>query len=56
MTGKTVVGVIVLVGGSCAGSRVQALSNKKTIGELERLGKDGRDWLVVGAEAGGLTF
>jgi dipeptidyl-peptidase-3 len=29
------------------------VTDKKMIGELERLGKDGRDWLVLGAEAEG---
>ncbi|MEE9180740.1 MAG: hypothetical protein V3U22_07575, partial [Vicinamibacteria bacterium] len=46
-------GLIVLAGVFCAGGRAEALSNKRMIGELERLGKDGRDWLVLGAEADG---
>ena len=28
-------------------------TGKKMVGELERLGKDGRDWIVLGAEAPG---
>ena len=53
MLGKLMAGLIVLAGVFCAGGRAEALSNKRMIGELERLGKDGRDWLVLGAEADG---
>ena len=44
---------MVLAGFLFLGGRAEALSNKRMIGELERLGEDGRDWVVLGAEAGG---
>ena len=53
MLWKLMAGLIVLVGVLYAGARAETLSNEKMIGELERLGKDGRDWLVLGAEAEG---
>ena len=53
MLEKLMAGLLVLTGVLCAGDWTEALSNKKMIGELERLGKDGRDWLVLGAEADG---
>ena len=53
MLWKLMAGLIVLVGVLYAGARAEALSNERMIGELERLGKDGRDWLVLGAEAEG---
>ena len=53
MLWKLMAGLIVLVGVLYAGARAEALSDEKMIGELERLGKDGRDWLVLGVEADG---
>jgi len=49
----TLVIAIGLVGLLPSGGEAQRVTENKNIGELERLGKDGRDWLVLGAAAEG---
>lgn len=38
---------------ACSSPKEAETTTKKMIGELERLGKDGRDWMVLGADAPG---
>ncbi|HEX9724934.1 MAG TPA: hypothetical protein VGC53_11705, partial [Vicinamibacteria bacterium] len=56
MSGKAMARLVVLgglLGVSLTGGEAQGVAEKRMVGELERLGSDGRDWLVLGAEAEG---
>ena len=56
MNGKWIVWLAALgglTGVLLVGGKAQAVAEKKMIGELGRLGNDGRDWLILGVEAEG---
>ena len=56
MNGKWIVWLAALgglTGVLLVGGKAQAVAEKKMIGELGRLGNDGRDWLILGVEVEG---
>ncbi|HLE20513.1 MAG TPA: hypothetical protein VJB88_05285, partial [Vicinamibacteria bacterium] len=53
MNAKRLACLATLLGSLITGGRAEVVAEKRMIGELERLGKDGRDWLILGVEAEG---